>query len=197
LLTSSWLFKNQLLSLKTVPETDTIRWIAQQVVMNRIDWRKGHERAVEFYQHHRDWNHVVLEYQTLLSQIPLDLELYMNLARIYFREQNYDGIKTTMLRSIEVYPMLQSYRTLGDVMMQTGDVVGTVKYYEKMDDFPQNSNERFQNMFALSYAYFKASELHKAQSKLLGLVEINPKFQPARQMLYEIAKELEKDKKNK
>jgi hypothetical protein len=195
LLTSGWPFKNQLPSFKAVPQTDTIKWIAQQIVMNQIDWRKGHEQAIAFYQRRGDWNHVTQEYQALLSQIPLDLELYMNLARVYFRENNYVGIKTTMLRSIEVYPMLQSYRTLGDVMMQSGDAAGALKYYEKMDDFSQNPNEKFQNGFAMSYAYFKAGELQKAQSRLLGLLEINPRFQPARQMLNDITKELEKKNK--
>ncbi len=42
-------------------------------------------------------------------------------------------------------------------------------------------------MLLLGYAFFKAGELQKVQSKLLGLVEINPKFQPTRQVLNDIA----------
>ncbi len=196
-LTSGWPFKNQLPVYEEFPETDTLKRIARQIVTNQIDWRKGHEQAIAFYQRRGDWNHVVQEYQALLSQIPLDLELYMNLARIYFREKNYNGIKTTMLRSIEVYPMIQSYRTLGDVMMQEGDAAGALRCYEKMDEFSQDPNERFQNGLALSYAYFKAGELQKAKSRLLGLLAINPKFQPARQMLNDVTKELEKKEKSK
>jgi tetratricopeptide (TPR) repeat protein len=193
-LTSSWPFKNQLPKYEPVPATDTIRYIAQQVVMNQIDWKRGHEQAVTFYIHRGDLNNAVLEYQALLGQIPLDLELYMNLSRVYFRGKNYSGIKATMLRSIEVYPMLQSYRTLGDVMMQNGDATEALQYYERMDDFSQNPNERIQNGLALSYAYFKSGKLQKARTRLLGLLEINPRFQPARQMLDEVTKELEKEK---
>jgi tetratricopeptide (TPR) repeat protein len=187
---SGWPFKAQAPSFEATPVKDVLDQIARKVTLNQVDWKKGHEEAISYFQKRGEWKNVVREYKTLLSQIPLDLELYIKLARVYLQQNQYDEMENILLRSLDVYPTLQAYRTLGDVMMQKRNASAAVQYYEKIDQFYQNPTEKFQNTYVLGYAYLHAGEFQKAKIRLLEVLRMNPNYQPAVQLLAEVNKKL-------
>ena len=172
--------------------------IAQREASGELDWRKAHEEAIHFYQRQGDTEKLEREYKALLSQVPLDLDIYIDLARVYLQEKNFDAMIVILIRSIEVHPTIQAYRTLGDVLLlQKGDPNGSLRYYEKVDDFYQSPKEKVQNGYAISFAYAKAGEFEKAKARLQGLLTMVPDFQPAQQLLMEVNRESAKRSTNK
>jgi tetratricopeptide (TPR) repeat protein len=183
ILTSSWPFRNQLPSLHPVPVSDTLEWLAQQVAIDKLDWRSAHEGAINFYWRRGDLDDVAREYETLISEFPLDLGLYRNLAKVYLQEKRFGKMEHIMVSSIEIQPTIWAYRTLGDLMMEKGDAVDAVKYYERTDGFEQTADERLQNGMALSYAYIKTGEFQKATDRLISILTATPGYKPALELL--------------
>jgi tetratricopeptide (TPR) repeat protein len=193
ILTSGWPFKEQATASDVIPDTTMLGGIAQKEATGELDWRKAHAEVISFYKRQKDLNRLEREYKALLSQVPLDLELYIDLARVYFQEKRFDEMTNILLRSIEIYPTIQAYRTLGDVLLlQKGDPIGSLRYYEKVDGFYQSPTEKLQNGYAISFAYARAGEFQKAKARLQELLKATPDFQPARQLLIEVNKEQEK-----
>ncbi len=169
-----------------VSPDDTLGRIAQQVVMVRMNWREGHKAAIRYYEGRQDWENVVREYRALISQEPLDLQLYMDLARACLRGRRLDEMKDVLLQSLKIYPTLQAYRTLGDLMMQQGDPKGALDYYQNMDRFAQGTEERLQNLCAFSYACAEAGLYPQAEAKVMEALKESPKYTPALELLAEI-----------
>ena len=165
ILTSGWPFKEGERSAPPAPDGDTLNGIADDAAAGRLDWRQAHAKAIMFYQRRGDWNLVEQEDRALVSEIPLDLELYMDLARVNFRQRRFDEMAAVLRRSLEIYPTIQASRTLGDVLMQKGDATGALVYYEKVDGFAQSTKEKLQNGYAISFAYAKAGEFQKAKAR--------------------------------
>ena len=124
----------------------------------------------------------------MLSQEPLNLQLYLDLARNCLREKRLQRMADVLQRSLEVYPTLQAYRTLGDIMMQERDARASLAYYEKMDGFAQGTDERLQNRVALCFAYAEAGELQKATDGLMAMLKERPTYTPALRLLEEVRK---------
>lgn len=183
ILTSGWPFKNQMPSDIVVPTEDTLGQIARKVAINKLDWTGAHEEAINFYRRRGDLGDVEREYKVILSEFPLDLELYLDLAKVYLAENRLDKMEATMKGSLDVYPTIQAYRTLGDIMMQRGDAADAAKYYENMDNFRQDSQEKIRNSMALSYAYVKCREFQKAKERLVEILSTAPDFKPAAELL--------------
>lgn len=191
-LTSGWPFTPHPPALGELPLSDTLGQIARRIATLTLDWRKGHEQALAVYLRQGDLSRAEREYKALLSQMPLDLQLYIDLARLYLRARRFDDLKDVMLRSLRVHPTIQAYRTLGDVMMEQQDPAAAARFYEKTDDFSQTPTEKVQNGIALSYAYAAAGQLHKAKTRLTNILTIKPDLQPALQLLAEVNKQLER-----
>lgn len=117
----------------------------------------------------------------------------MDLARLYLKEKRIDDMGDVMMRSIHIYPTIQAYRTLGDIMMERGNAAGAAKFYEKMDGFAQSPGERLSNGLALSYAYVRAGDFENARVRLSDLLQVNPNFRPALELLRYVTARLEGD----
>ena len=195
ILTSGWPFSENERTALPVPGGDTLNGIADDAAAGRLDWRQAHAKAIAFYQRRGDWNLVEQEERALVSEIPLDLELYMDLARVEFRLRRFDEMAAILRRSLKIYPTIQACRTLGDVLMQKGDAAGAVVFYEKADGFAQSQKEKLQNGYALGFAYARAAELQKAKARLEELLKEAPDFLPARQLLEEVNRGLQKTAK--
>lgn len=120
--------------------------------------------------------------------IPLDLQLYFELAETYLQEKRFDDMRAILLRSVAVYPTLQALRTLGDVMMQKGEPAEAVRYYEKMRDFPQAPKDLLQNSVATSWAYFKDGDHEKAKLLIAEVLKSKGDYRPALELREEIQK---------
>lgn len=182
-LTSGWPFEDQPPIVATVSASDTLEAIAQEAAVGRLDWVKAHREAISFYERRNDLDHAEKEYRALLSVFPMDLQLYFDLAKLYLRGHEFDEVGNVMQQSLQIYPTLEAYRTLGDLMMQKGDAAGALPYYERMDGFRQSTSEKIRNEMALSYAYARAGRFQDARSRLLEIITTNPNLRNARQLL--------------
>ncbi len=191
-LTSSWPFKNQPPTVVPVPRTDTLGTIAQSAALGDLDWASAQKDAIVYYERRRDYRDAENGYEAILSVYPMDLQLYLDLAKLYFREGRLDEVQAVMLRSLRIYPTLEAYRTLGDLQMQKGDAERALTYYEKMDGFRQTPSAKAQNDLALSYAYFRAGRFQEARSRLLNILAANPGFGSARQLLQYVDSQIER-----
>jgi len=195
-LTSGWPFENKLPTSPSVPTTDTLGQIAEKVVTNKMDWKTAHEESINFYDRRGDLADAEKEYKTLLSEFPLDIGTYMSLARLYLREKRLNDMEMVLLRSVEMSPSIQAYRTLGDIMMQRGDALAAVKFYEKTDNFFQEPKEKLENAMAISYACVKAGKLQEARNRLTEILALNPDYKPAAQLLHLVDANLEAKPEN-
>ena len=185
-LTSSWPFVDRAHEPMPIAANDTIGEIADQLVHLSLDWKRAHELAIAEYQRRGAWAEVVNEYRALVSEIPLDLELQMNLVKAQYRIHDLPGMEATLLRSLAIYPTLQAYRTLGDVKMQQGDPAGALPYYEKMGAFPQSAEEQLQNGGVLALALMQSGKLQQAKGLLENLVRSYPRVPQLQSMLADV-----------
>lgn len=111
---------------------------------------------------------------------------------MYFKAHRQDEVQTAMVRSLRIYPILEVYRTFGDLQMQKGDAEGALSYYEKLDGFRQTPSDRIQNDAALGYAYFRARRLRDSRSRPLNILAANPGLRSARQLLQYMGSEIER-----
>ena len=185
-LTSSWPFVDHTLTPKPIAPTDTLGKIADELVHLSLDWKKAHELAIAEYQRRGAWGDVAKEYHALLSEIPLDLELYLGLERAQLRMQDLSGMEATLRRSLTIYPTLQAYRTLGDVKMQQGNPAGALQYYEHLSAFPQSPEERLQNGSVLALALMRSGRLEPAKEELEDLLRAYPRIPQLKAMLADV-----------
>ena len=189
-ITSGWPFKSHSATIEFVPPTDTINYIAQQLAIGTLGWLDAHRQAINFYQHRGNWIKNEREYKTILHVYPFFIEPYMDLALIYFQQKRFDDMKTVLLNSLQICPTLPAYYALGNIMMDKGNPIAALKYFEKMDGFPQNPDEKIQYGFTLGYAYSKAGEFQKAKDRLFQLLNERPNFKPALDLLAFVNKQI-------
>ncbi len=194
-LTSGWPFKNQFPTVDAIPTTDTLGQIAEKATEGDLDWKGAHEKAISFYTGRRDWKSVESEYKTIINQIPLDLEPFMNLAKLYHEEGRLKELAGVLTASLDVEPTIRAYRTLGDIALENGDAAGALKFYQRMDMFIQTPMEKLQNGYMISLAYSRANEPDMAKARLLELLKLRPDFQPAIELLVKVSGQLRKTPK--
>ena len=193
-ITSGWPFKNQSATIGFIEPTDTLNRIAQSLATGKLGWMEAHMQAADFYRQRGDWAHVEWEYKTVLSMYPHIVQLYLDLASLYFQTRRLDDMKSILLRSLQVAPTLQAYNALGHIMLDKGDPRGALSYFEKMDEFYQTPDERVQYGYTIGYAYARAGEIPRAQQRLTEILKAKPNFQPAQKLLADINKQLEQKK---
>jgi tetratricopeptide (TPR) repeat protein len=115
----------------------------------------------------------------------------MQLARVYFDQRLFEDMKTVLLRSLKIYPTLLAYRSLGNIMMDKGDLASALNYFERVNDFLRSPEEKLQDEFILCYAYARAGEQLKAKNRLLQILNEKPDFEPALQLLANVNKQIE------
>jgi len=188
--TSGWPFKPHAPTLEYIAPTDTLEQIAQALATAKIGWMDAHMRMIDFYRQRNDWRSMEKEYKTLITMYPYVLDFYMQLAKTDFENRRLDDMKTVLQSSLLIYPTLSAYQALGNIMLEQGDPVSASKYFEKTDDFMQSPDERLQNSYALSVAYVRTGDFQKAQNRLLQLLNENPRYEPARQLLATLNKHM-------
>jgi tetratricopeptide (TPR) repeat protein len=193
-ITSGWPFKTQSATIEFIPPTDSLDWIAQSLAVGKLGWMDAHMQAISYYRQRGNWTNVEWEYKTIVNMYPHLIEPYLNLASMYFQQRRFDEMKTILLRSLIIEPTLQAYKALGHIMLDKGDPVDALKYFEKMDNFVQDPNEKLQNGYVISFAYAKAGEFQKSKARLTAILKTRPDFQPALQLLTDINKQPEKKK---
>jgi tetratricopeptide (TPR) repeat protein len=184
ILTSGWPFTSQKIPVvRPVAPTDTLGQIAEMVTRGMWDWARAHREAAAYYERRSDWASLAREQRVLMSQMPLDVDPYLSLAHLYLMGREYGAMVRTLLRSQAVQPTILASRALGDYFLQTGNPAEAVKQYEKISAFPQGARERLENGYLLALAYFRADMRDLAIGQLKKLVELDPSYKPAADLL--------------
>lgn len=185
-LTSGWPFKDQEPSMRSVPRSDTLDWVAEQAVLGKISWVDAHAAAIEYFEHRGNWQEVGKIYRSLLSISPLDLQLYTDLAQAYMHDARYHDAALTMIASTKVHPTFQEFKFLGELMMRLSKPDSAASFYERMYNMASNQDEKMRSGLVLSYAYARAGQLEKAKVQLGEMLKENPNFSLARRLLNDI-----------
>jgi tetratricopeptide (TPR) repeat protein len=189
-ITSGWPFTGHSATIELVPPTDTLGQIAQQLAIGNLGWLEAHMQTINLYRHRGDWKNLEQEYKAILHLYPHIIEPYMELASIYFQQKRFEDMRILLLSSLQIQPTLLAYYALGNIMMDRGDPKTALKYFEKMDDFVQNPDEKLQYGFTISFAYTKAGDFQKAKIRLNQLLDERPNFKPALDLIDFINKQL-------
>jgi tetratricopeptide (TPR) repeat protein len=183
ILTSGWPFKNQSSVVSPVRESDTLRFIAEQVTHDHISWKTAHIRAGEYYLQRGDSSNAEREYTTIINQLPLDVAAYLMLARLYFDQKAYSEAEAMLLTSLQVEKTPIAYRALGDIHLKNGKPENAIRYYEELNRFPADPATAPENAYVLALAYLLSERPDKATRILEQTVTRYPAYRPAKELL--------------
>lgn len=186
LLTSGWPFKSQSQEAAPIPETDTLRVIAEQAIHNQIGWVTVHERAAEYYLRRGDYINAEKEYETIINQLPHHVAAYLRLARLYFAQKAFSKSETVLLASLRIEPTPVAYRALGDVYLKQGNSENAIRYYEELSRFPEDPAAAPENAYMLALAYLIAERPEPAIRLLERTVNRYPAYKPAQELLAKV-----------
>ena len=184
IVTSGWPFTSEKVPVvRSVALTDTLGQIAENVTRGVWDWFRAHREAATYYEQRADWAGLASEQRAILSQMPLNVESYLSLAHLYLLQGRYGAVVRTLRRSQTVRPTILACRALGDYALQTGDPLEAIRQYEQISAFEQGTHERLENGYLLALAYLRANMRDRAAGQLRKLLELDPSYKPARDML--------------
>jgi tetratricopeptide (TPR) repeat protein len=184
ILTSGWPFTTKKVPVvRPVLATDTLGQFAEEVTRGMWDWYRAHREAAAYYERRTEWDSVAMEERVMISQMPLDVEPYLALAHAYLIRERYQAMVSILLRSQTVQPTILACRALGDYALQTGKPLQAIEQYEQMSAFKQSAGERLENGYLLALAYLRANMRDRADDQLHKLLELDPKYRPAADLL--------------
>ncbi len=186
MLTSRWPFTNQAQAVSPINRSDTLRFIAEQAVHNRIGWITLHEQAAEYYQQRRQTALAAREYETILNQLPHHLVPYLKLAKIYFDNQDFSEAEKLLLASLQVEKTSVAYRVLGDIRLKQRRALEAIQYYQLLAKMPEDPATAADNAYMLALAYLVAQQPGQAVPLLERTIARFPAYQPARQLLMRV-----------
>jgi tetratricopeptide (TPR) repeat protein len=182
-LTSGWPFTNQSQNVASVPETDTLRFIAEQAVHNRIGWITAHERAAEYYLRRGDLAGAGKEYETIVNQLPQRVAAFISLAQLYFEQKAFSKAETVLLASLQVAQTPVAHRALGDIYLKQGKPDDAIRAYEALARFPEDPAVAPEDAYMLALAYLISSRPEPAIRLLERTVDRYPAYTRAKELL--------------
>jgi tetratricopeptide (TPR) repeat protein len=188
ILVSGWPFSSRSIPVvSSVADSDTLGQIVENVTRARWNWQQAHNAAMEYHARRGDWHRVERECRTLINQLPLvDVQPYLQLARLWVNQQRFDEARTVLLASIPVKPTILAYRALGDLALNSGSPAEAVPFYEKTFTFPQQPAEKVENGYLLALALSRAGMSERAATELLKVLAIKPDHHAAAALLAQI-----------
>jgi tetratricopeptide (TPR) repeat protein len=187
ILVSGWPFKDQFPQVNAVPATDTLGVFADRVTDGRWDWRTAHEAARTFQELRGAHEELLREDRALLSLSPREVGLYHLLARHLFEQQRLDEMRDVLLASLRVSATPLAHRALGDYYMSHRQPESAISHYRALRRLSQSVGERLENGYLLSVALIQNGELAEGKNILLEVLDLNPDYPPAVQLLGQIS----------
>ncbi|MDP1676033.1 MAG: hypothetical protein Q8L88_04140 [Bacteroidota bacterium] len=188
-LTASWPFTQGIVPIiSSIKSNDTLGIIVENVVRGQWNWPDGHLQAANYYLRRGDNKNAAKEYETIINQIPNDVNPYLQLALIYLEMGNIEKVKNILTSSLSIEKTILAYRALGDIALQQNKPLDAAMYYGSMAMFNQSNNEKLQNGYLLALAHFRAGKNDLAKNQLLLLLQLKPDYSPAIELLTEISK---------
>jgi tetratricopeptide (TPR) repeat protein len=185
-LTSGWPFRSKPLAIVPIDEKDTLRFIAELAAGNQIGWDDAHRRAADYYIRQGDFIKAGKEYETILSQFPLDVADYIALAQAYCEKKEFFTAETILLASIRIRQTSIAYRTLGDIYLNQRKFEKAIQYYEALNKFPSDPGASPENAYMLAMAYLFSQKIDQATRTLEQAIDRYPSYKPARELLTKI-----------
>ena len=180
LLISGWPFRPEARPVPDIHPSDSLAYVAQQMVHGRITWERGHVLAAAFYEGRQQLDSAAREYRALINQIPLNVSAYLLLAQIYLKQGKNIDAASILLRSLDVEKTVFAYRILGTLALEPKDAI---PFFEQALALSENTKDRSENGYLLAAAYGRSGERSRAIARLQEVLQINPQFAPAAQLL--------------
>ncbi len=185
-LTSRWPFKSPPSTVMPIKETDTLRFIAEQAARNQIGWVTAHENAAEYYMQHHDFINTEKEYETIMSQFPLDITAYLKLAQLCFMQKDFPKTEKTLLASLQIQQTAFANRILGDISIKQKRPEKAIHYYEELSKFLVSPTVSAENAYMLAFAYLLTEKTEPAIRVLQQTINRYPTYQPAKELLAKV-----------
>ena len=179
ILTSGWPFREGVPVVPAVGAADTLGQIVEHVTRARWTWGEAHEAALAYYRKRMEWDAVEKEFRTIISQMPLDIQPQLALARFYMERGEYTAMTGVLEATLAVEPTKLAERSLGDLALQARQPRRAVAYYLALGAFPQDTGELQENGYLLALAYAQAGELDSARATASRVLALNPSYAPA------------------
>jgi tetratricopeptide (TPR) repeat protein len=183
ILTSGWPFRDQVPTVKAIARNDTLGQIIERVTRGLCDWKTAHEEAAAYFERRGQLDSTVREQKVIISQIPLDVHAYLDLAHVYLVKGDLSDMAAVLRASQSVQPTILAARALGDFALQSGNAQEAVAQYESMTRFTQSIPEQVENGYLLALAYQRAGMSDRARQQLLKILKLRPDYKPATDLL--------------
>ncbi len=189
ILTASWPFKQLTVPVvSSIKPEDALGNIIENVVRGDWNWLDGHKQTANYYLQRGEKENAAKEFETIINQIPDDVQPYLQLAHIYLEMGKLEKVKNVLTSSLAIEKTILAYRALGDIALNQNKPLEAVSYYEAMTIFNQSVNEKLQNGYLLAFAQYRAGNNELARNQLLLLLQLKPDYLPAIELLTKISK---------
>jgi tetratricopeptide (TPR) repeat protein len=185
-LTSGWPFKAGETGVPSIPASDTLGRLAEEMITKVKTWEEAHIAAAEYYEKRGEFTLAAGEYRMLMKQEPYNSSAYLLLARTYVRLNRLPEARETLERSITVEPTVYACRTLGVVVMNESRFGDAAGYFEKGVTASGSDRERSDLGFLLGLALYRNNETDRARVALENALKANQYNQQAISLLERI-----------
>jgi tetratricopeptide (TPR) repeat protein len=186
-LVTAWPFQPEEMRVSSIPPSDSLGQIADQVARGQIHWKQAHDRAIDYYTSRNDVRALEREYSTEINQLPyIDVTPYLRLARILLDQGRIGEVRDLLERSLALEPTILAYRALGDIAMNSGKPAEAAPYYLKTFTFPQSPPEQAENGTLLATAFILSGDTASALERIRSVLGAKPDYLPAVQVLERI-----------
>lgn len=183
-LITAWPFQEEEGLVSSISETDTLGQLADRATRGQIHWLQLHQGAIEYYTARNDRSALEREYRTIIDQFPMvDVEPYLQLARLLFEDGRYTELEEVFRRSLEVKPTLLALRSLGDIALRTARPAEAVRFYDAMFGFPLSPGEQVENGYLLALAQYRNGRSDLALQRIAAVLRIRPDHLPSVQLM--------------
>jgi tetratricopeptide (TPR) repeat protein len=182
-LTSGWPFHERPGPPRHAPLPAGIDAIAMRLTSGASTWEEAHVAAAQFYQQHNDIASAEKEYRTLISILPVNVSAYLLLAQLYITAGRIPDAYAILQSSVSVEGSLFAYRILGSLEARAGRFDRAIPYLERAVSFCTTNDERSDNRYVLAAALKEAGMKDRAIIELRGVLETDPHFRPAIELL--------------
>lgn len=185
-LTSGWPFNDEPVAIAPVPDTDTLRSIAEKAVRNQIGWVTAHELAAEFYLKHGDLPEAEKEFKTIINQLPHNIAANLRLAQLYFDRQAFSQAEALLVAFLKIRRNPVAYRALGDIYLRQGESENAIRCYEELAQYPEDPTTAPENSYMHALAYLVQGQPHIAIRILEQTIQRFPAYRPAKDLLEQV-----------
>jgi tetratricopeptide (TPR) repeat protein len=186
ILTSGWPFTSREAEAPPIPPSDTLAVIADAVVRGGMTWEQGHLAAAEYFKNHTQLVAAEREYSVLVNQIPLNVTAYNVLAQFYIQIDSVNAARRVLENSLSVARTVYALKTIGSIEAGQGRLESAIGYLDQALSLSTRLSDRAEIGYFLGIAYGRAGQTQKAILQLQQVLQADPQYKPARDLLTRI-----------